>query len=79
MRKANRNTTWISRVVAGVLVLQLAAPGIQGIAAAAIEGGEASIPKADLGSSVTGVVYKDPNTVARLTAADAVAAAGCIK
>ncbi|WP_086074337.1 GH32 C-terminal domain-containing protein [Paenibacillus camerounensis] len=72
MRKASRNTSWISRGVAGILVLQLAAPGIQGIAAAAPVGGAASIPKADVGSSVTVVVYQESNTVARLTAADAV-------
>lgn len=37
MRKANRNTSWISKIVAGVMVLQLAAPGIQGTAAAGVE------------------------------------------
>ncbi|MDF9843657.1 MULTISPECIES: hypothetical protein [unclassified Paenibacillus] len=36
MRKANRKTSWISRVVAGGLILQLAAPGIQGTAADAV-------------------------------------------
>lgn len=62
MRKANRNTSWISKIVAGVMFLQLAAPGIQGTAAAGVEkeGGEAAASSPAPGLSVTGSVYQAP-------------------
>ncbi|MHA6529911.1 GH32 C-terminal domain-containing protein [Paenibacillus sp. BAC0078] len=74
MRNAKSIKSWISRMVAGVMVLQLVAPGIQGAAAAGIkmEGGEASAPIADLGLSVTDAVYQIPRVEAKSSVTDAV-------
>lgn len=72
MKKAYRNTSWISRMVAGVMVLQLVAPGIQGAAAAGTERGNASNSMADMESSVTDAVYQISKADARLSATEAV-------
>lgn len=60
MRDAKSNKSWISKIVVGVMALQLMAPAIQGAAAAGVvlEGGEASVPQVDIGSSVTDTVYQ---------------------
>ncbi|WP_339257039.1 GH32 C-terminal domain-containing protein [Paenibacillus sp. FSL P2-0136] len=57
MKEAKRNKAWISRMVAGVMVLQLVAPGISAAAGAGVGTRETFTPKADAGLSVTDAVY----------------------
>ncbi|MBP2112821.1 GH32 C-terminal domain-containing protein [Paenibacillus silagei] len=57
MKEAKRNKAWISRMVAGVMVLQLVAPGISAAAGAGVGTRETFTSKADAGLSVTDAVY----------------------
>ncbi|WP_249900023.1 GH32 C-terminal domain-containing protein [Paenibacillus sp. PK3_47] len=74
MRKDKRNTSWISKLVAGVMVLQLAVPGIQAEAAAAgkVEAGGGSFPLAESELSVTDAVYQVPGRESESSVTDTV-------
>lgn len=65
MRNSRSRRTWIARIIVGVMILQLAGPGIRGAAAAGagaqVEGGEAPVPVTETGSSVTDAVYEIVN------------------
>lgn len=61
MRDAKRSKSWISRLVVWVMILQLVAPGIPAWAEAGANGGEALVPVADRGLSVTDAVYQMVN------------------
>ncbi|WP_379161439.1 GH32 C-terminal domain-containing protein [Paenibacillus sp. sgz5001063] len=63
---------WISRVVVGVMVLQLVAPGISANASSGTEAGGVSIPKADMGLSATDAVYQIPKYGVGLSVTDTV-------
>ncbi|MEI2396789.1 GH32 C-terminal domain-containing protein [Paenibacillus phytohabitans] len=72
MREVKRNKAWISRMVAGVMVLQLVAPGISAAAEAGVGTREAFTPKADTGLSVTDAVYPIPKADEGLSVTDTV-------
>ncbi|WP_084146598.1 GH32 C-terminal domain-containing protein [Paenibacillus wynnii] len=60
MRKAKGRKPWISKMVIGVIVLQLVAPGISVAAKPGSNVRETTLPKANIGLSVTDAVYQNP-------------------
>ncbi|WP_310832690.1 GH32 C-terminal domain-containing protein [Paenibacillus pedocola] len=72
MRKVKGRKPWISRMVIGVIALQLAVPGIPAAAESGSNVGQATLPKVNMGLSVTDAVYQIPKADAGLSVNDAV-------
>lgn len=72
MREAKGNKVWISRMIIGVMVLQLVAPGIPAAAEAGVGARETFTPKAGAGLSVTDAVYPIPKADEGLSVTDSV-------
>ncbi|WP_233182146.1 GH32 C-terminal domain-containing protein [Paenibacillus sonchi] len=72
MKEFKRSRAWISKMVIGVMVLQLAAPGISAAAGTKADVEEALSPQVNMGLPVTDAVYHIPEADEELSVTDTV-------